>query len=102
MGMKNRRAFTLVELLIVVFSIVLLLFILMPVLSASHEQSKSAVCLGNQKGLIRAWLMFAADHDDKLVNGNAHPNEFFFYDSALRGLPWATTPRQTRFSTGWM
>ena len=92
MSMNNRKAFTLIELLIVVFSIALLFFILLPVLSASHQQSSSAVCLANQKGLVKAWLMFAADNNDKLVNGNAHPNEFFGYDSTKRGLPWVGPP----------
>ncbi|MCH9022079.1 MAG: prepilin-type N-terminal cleavage/methylation domain-containing protein [Planctomycetes bacterium] len=93
MDMNHRKGFTLIELLVVVSAIALLFFILIPVISANHQQSHSAVCLGNQRGLVMAWLMYAADNDDKLVNGNAHPRVFLnSKTSSDVETPWVGPP----------
>ena len=67
--MKNRKAFTLIELLVVISIIALLVSVLMPALNKAREQAKASVCLGNQKALISAWIMYQADNEDKLVGG---------------------------------
>ncbi|MFC1781574.1 type II secretion system protein [Planctomycetota bacterium] len=74
--MNKRRAFTLVELLVVISVIAILMAILMPALNSARELGKRSVCLGNQKNLTLAWNMYADDNDDKLVNGDIgeHPN----------------------------
>ncbi len=69
MNTKNKRAFTLIELLVVITIIALLVSILMPSLNKAREQATATVCLGNQKSLITAWLMYAGDNRDKLVGG---------------------------------
>ncbi|MCH9023478.1 MAG: prepilin-type cleavage/methylation domain-containing protein, partial [Planctomycetes bacterium] len=56
--------------------ITLLVSMLIPALSAAKQLATSTVCLGNQKGLIMAWRMYADDHDDKLVNGDARPSNW--------------------------
>ncbi|MHC4593542.1 MAG: type II secretion system protein [Planctomycetota bacterium] len=83
--MDKRRGFTLIELLVVIAIIAILMAILMPTLHRAREQGRRAVCLGNLKQLALAWIAYADDNNDKLVNGAAgwdrgpndarHPNE---------------------------
>lgn len=57
--MKRKRAFTLLELLVVVAIISLLMTILMPSLSQTHERAKRTVCASNLHGLIQAMYLYA-------------------------------------------
>jgi len=68
--MHKKRAFTLIELLVVIAIIALLMAILMPVLSAAKKQAEGTVCLGNQRGLITAYINYAGDNDDLLPNAD--------------------------------
>jgi len=68
---SKRTAFTLVELLVVIAIIALLMGMLMPALSRAREYGKRAVCLNYQKQLATAWIMYADDNSDKIVNGDA-------------------------------
>ena len=67
----KKKAFTLIELLVVIAIIAILMAILMPALNRAREQGKRAMCLGNVKQLMLAWIMFADDHDQRIVSGNA-------------------------------
>jgi prepilin-type N-terminal cleavage/methylation domain-containing protein/prepilin-type processing-associated H-X9-DG protein len=69
--MHARRAFTLIELLVVIAVIAILMAILMPALQRAREQGKRAACLNNLKQLQLAWIMYADENDDRLVNGAA-------------------------------
>ncbi|MEJ2701576.1 MAG: prepilin-type N-terminal cleavage/methylation domain-containing protein, partial [Sedimentisphaerales bacterium] len=78
--MTGKRGFTLIELLVVIAIIAILLAILMPALNRVKEQGKRATCLNNLRELNMAWIMYADDNDDNLVNGDTgeysiHPNE---------------------------
>lgn len=69
---KRRSAgFTLIELLVVIAVIAVLMSILMPALQRAREQGKRSMCLGNLKNLQLAWIMYADDYDDKIVNGDS-------------------------------
>jgi len=61
--------FTLIELLVVIAIIAVLMAILMPALNRAREQGQRAVCLNNVKQLTLAWILYADDNDDKIVNG---------------------------------
>lgn len=61
--------FTLIELLVVIAIIAVLMAILMPALNRAREQGKRSVCLNNVKQLTLAWILYADDNDDKIVNG---------------------------------
>ena len=78
--MRGREGFTLIELLVVIAIIAVLMAILMPALNRVREQSKRAACLNNLHQLTLAWIMYADDNDDNLVNGDTgeygiHPDE---------------------------
>jgi prepilin-type N-terminal cleavage/methylation domain-containing protein/prepilin-type processing-associated H-X9-DG protein len=60
-----KRAFTLVELLVVISIIALLLAILMPSLQKAREQGKRVVCASNQKQLGLAYVCYMAENSDK-------------------------------------
>lgn len=71
--MKNKKAFTLVELLVVISIIALLLAILMPSLQKAREMGKRAVCLNSLKQLTYAWQMYSMENDDKIIYGMTTP-----------------------------
>ncbi len=64
-------AFTLVELLIVIAVIAVLVAILLPSLARAREAGRRAVCMGHLRQLQTAWHAYAADHDDRIVNGQS-------------------------------
>ena len=65
------RAFTLLELLVVVGIIVVLLGLLVPVLRGVRDRASAAACMNNQRQLMNGFLAFAADHDGHLP-GNCY------------------------------
>jgi prepilin-type N-terminal cleavage/methylation domain-containing protein len=68
-GSTRRRGaggFTLVELLVVIGIIALLIAILMPALRKAREQANEVVCSSNQRQIMTAFLMFAAEHKGHL------------------------------------
>src|SRR5688572_2757403 len=69
-GASGHRAFTLVELLIVVGIIAVLIGILMPVFSKAREQAKRTKCLANLRTLGQAMVMYANESKDWLPNSN--------------------------------
>jgi len=60
--MTIRKAFTLVELLVVVAIIALLLAILLPALGRAREVASATICASNLKQVGTAWQMFAAEN----------------------------------------
>ena len=66
------RAFTLIEVLVVVAIIALLIAILLPSLSRAREQARSAQCMSNLKQMGNAILMYTVDHRNYLP-GPLHP-----------------------------
>jgi len=63
-----REGFTLIELLVVIAIIAILAALLLPALAAAKKRATQAVCLSNQKQLALAWMMYASDNSDKVVN----------------------------------
>lgn len=71
MSRREARGFTLIELLVVIAIIAVLMAILMPSLNRAREQGKRAGCLNNLKQLTLAWIAYAGDNDDKIMNGES-------------------------------
>ena len=62
----HRRAFTLVELLIVIAIIALLAAILFPVFAQAREKARQTSCVSNLRQIGLATLMYAGDYDETL------------------------------------
>ncbi len=70
--MHKAKGFTLIELLVVIAIIAVLMAVLMPSLNRAREQGKRAACLNNLRQLTLAWIAYAGDNDDRIVNGEAY------------------------------
>jgi prepilin-type N-terminal cleavage/methylation domain-containing protein/prepilin-type processing-associated H-X9-DG protein len=66
-------AFTLIELLVVIAIIAILAAMLLPTLSRSKGQAESITCRNNQRQLHLAWISYATDNADLLVNNHGVP-----------------------------
>lgn len=91
-----RSAFTLLELLAVVAVIGVLVAILIPVVGAVRASARKAECVSNQRQVVTALRLHAAEHRDLLPVTNIQS-----------GLPWTRTatflsylPAQQRGSSG--
>jgi prepilin-type N-terminal cleavage/methylation domain-containing protein len=63
----KKRAFTLVELLVVISIIALMLAVLMPTLGKAREMARTLVCQTNLKSLGTSWQAYASDNSGNLV-----------------------------------
>lgn len=68
--MNTSKGFTLIELLVVIAIIAVLMAMLMPALNRAREQGKRAACLNNLRQLGLAWILYADDNENKIVNAN--------------------------------
>src|SRR5580658_5473044 len=91
--LKSRcaRAFTLVELLVVIAVIAILAALLLPVLAKSKSQARITVCLNSKRQLALAWLMYAQDSRDYLAYNTC---SFWYLETGggMRDAPnWVTS-----------
>jgi prepilin-type N-terminal cleavage/methylation domain-containing protein len=62
------KAFTLIELLVVIAIIAILAAMLLPVLAKAKARAMVATCLDNESQMVKGWMMFAADNNDRIMN----------------------------------
>lgn len=86
---RQERAFTLIEVLIVVAIIGLMVSILVPVLSRGREQVRSTACQSNMKQLAHGMFLYVADQ--KVLPGT---HSLFFFQR-LFGNEWSRPPGVT-------
>ena len=76
-------AFTLIELLVVIAIIAILAAMLLPALASAKRRAQAAMCLGNQKQLALAWMMYADDNQGGIINFDAPVNP-----TSSETVPW--------------
>jgi len=77
---RRLRAFSLIELLVVVGIIALLISILLPVLRRAREQARTIACASNQRQILQSFYMYAQDNKGSLpvALGN-HVGQGFYH-----------------------
>ena len=60
--MQQRRAFTLVELLVVIGIIAVLIGVLLPTLSKAQKRARTTACMSNQRQLVTALIMYCQEN----------------------------------------
>ena len=66
---KPIHGFTLIELLVVIAIIALLLSVILPSLGKAKELAKGVLCASNLRQLSMAWVMYADEHNSRMVTG---------------------------------
>ena len=72
-GFPAAAGFTLIELLVVIAVIGLLAGLLLPALSQAKGRAQALTCLNNIKQLSLAWLLYADENEERLVNNHGKP-----------------------------
>src|SRR5438552_17688928 len=82
-----RRAFTLVELLVVIGIMAILMAILLPAVSAAHERAKTVKCLSNLHQMFLAASVYTQD------NHGTYPAAYWYepVKGGLRSVNWDFT-----------
>ena len=70
MRIGKLKAYTLVEVLVVISIISFLVAILVPCLGAARERAKRAVCMANLHSIGQSIFVYAHNNDDKLIPGD--------------------------------
>lgn len=101
--MKRNRAFTLVEMLVVIGVIGILAALIFPALSAAKNRAMRTTCLNNLKQINLGVHMYADDHGDvlTLVGTNTSPDVWTDYKNWMKsyvGLNGASSPQDTLFT----
>jgi type II secretory pathway pseudopilin PulG len=76
------HAFTLVEFLVVIGTLIILLALILPALFNAKESGRAALCASNQHQVTLAFIQFSVDHQGCL------PGNYFDYASNQPNFPW--------------
>jgi prepilin-type N-terminal cleavage/methylation domain-containing protein/prepilin-type processing-associated H-X9-DG protein len=68
--MKHQKGFTLIELLVVIAIIAILAAMLLPALAHAKTEALSVKCMSNKKQMQLAWVMYANDNRERLVDNH--------------------------------
>jgi prepilin-type N-terminal cleavage/methylation domain-containing protein len=85
-------SFTLIELLVVIAIIAILAALLMPALVGAKSDAQAVGCINNSRQLATAWVMYAQDNGDALVDNYPGGYQGGWVDGILS---WGNNPDNT-------
>ena len=104
---RSNRAFTLVELLVVIGIIVLVIALVLVAITQIQRQSRTAVCLSNQRQLNAGYFMYASDNSGLVMSpqtgsaGAVPDNEYLWVRSSNLGQFQGETLRNLERGAMW-
>lgn len=79
--MNHRRAFTLIEMLVVIAIIIVLVALMLPALQRIEAMTIKINCIHNMRQLTQAWIQYSADNPGMLIGGGTSAS----YDWTMEG-----------------
>ncbi|MCW5557252.1 MAG: type II secretion system protein [Verrucomicrobiae bacterium] len=93
---RSKAGFTLIELLVVIAIIAILASMLLPSLAKARTKAQGIYCLNNTKQLTLAWIMYASENGERLVENQNLSGPGNVLNSWITGfLTWTTASDNT-------
>jgi len=86
-SLTSRKAFTLVELLVVIGIIAILISLLLPSLARARKAAQTVACAANLRSILQATHIFAAQNNGYLPGSPYSTSRFLFTDPQGNGAP---------------